>query len=40
MQHLIVLVDINRATFYACYVDKYDLLESMENEKIDALQTL
>ncbi|MGJ5682656.1 TetR/AcrR family transcriptional regulator [Staphylococcus equorum] len=38
VQQLADLADINRGTFYAYYVDKYDLLETMENEKIDALQ--
>ncbi|RIM79038.1 TetR/AcrR family transcriptional regulator, partial [Staphylococcus xylosus] len=38
VQQLADLADINRSTFYAYYVDKYDLLENMENEKIDELQ--
>ncbi|PHK48705.1 TetR/AcrR family transcriptional regulator [Staphylococcus edaphicus] len=39
VQQLADLADINRGTFYAYYVDKYDLLENMENEKIEDLQT-
>lgn len=38
VQQLADLADINRSTFYAYYVDKYDLLDTMENEKIDELQ--
>lgn len=30
--------DINRGTFYLHYVDKYDLLEKIENEVIEELQ--
>lgn len=38
VQKISDLADINRGTFYAYYVDKYDLLENMENEKIAELQ--
>ncbi|WP_210617305.1 TetR/AcrR family transcriptional regulator [Mammaliicoccus lentus] len=38
IQQTIDLADVSRGTFYANYADKYDLLEKMENEKIDDLQ--
>lgn len=39
VQQIADLADINRGTFYFHYVDKYDLLEKMENEKINDIQT-
>ncbi len=38
VQQISELADINRGTFYFHYVDKYDLLENMENEKIEDIQ--
>lgn len=38
VQQLVNKADINRGTFYHYYLDKYDLLEQLENEMIDELQ--
>ncbi|MFQ3791731.1 TetR/AcrR family transcriptional regulator [Staphylococcus nepalensis] len=38
VQQLADKADINRGTFYSYYLDKYDLLEQMENQIIDDLQ--
>lgn len=38
VQQLVNKADINRGTFYHYYLDKYDLLEQLENEIIDELQ--
>lgn len=38
VQQLSDSADISRGTFYTYYVDKYDLLETMENEKIEEIQ--
>lgn len=34
VQQIAQLADVNRSTFYAHYLDKYDLLEKMEDESI------
>ena len=33
------LADVNRSTFYTHFIDKYDLLDKMENEKIDEIRS-
>lgn len=33
------MADVNRSTFYTHYLDKYDLLDQMENEKIDEIRS-
>lgn len=38
IQQLVDKADINRGTFYHYYLDKYDLLEQLENQKIEELQ--
>ena len=38
IQQLTETADINRSTFYSYYVDKYDLLEEIENKLIQDLQ--
>ncbi len=38
VQQLADKADINRGTFYSYYLDKYDLLEQIENQIIDDLQ--
>ena len=38
IRQLIDLAEVNRSTFYRHYLDKYDLLEKMENRLLDELQ--
>lgn len=38
IQEISDLADVNRSTFYTHYIDKYDLLDKMENEKIDEIR--
>lgn len=38
IRQLIDLAEVNRSTFYRHYLDKYDLLEKIENRLLDDLQ--
>ena len=38
IRQLIYLAEVNRSTFYRHYLDKYDLLEKIENRLLDDLQ--
>ena len=38
IRQLIDLAEVNRSTFYRHYLDKYDLLEKIENRLLDELQ--
>ncbi|UDI77406.1 TetR/AcrR family transcriptional regulator [Staphylococcus taiwanensis] len=38
VQQIADLADINRGTFYTHYLDKYDLLEKMEDEHVDIVR--
>lgn len=37
VQQIVKEADVNRSTFYAHYLDKYDLLEKMEDARIEAI---
>ena len=39
IQEISNLADVNRSTFYTHFIDKYDLLDKMENEKIDEIRS-
>ena len=39
IQEISDLADVNRSTFYTHFIDKYDLLDKMENEKIDEIRS-
>lgn len=39
IQEISDMADVNRSTFYTHYLDKYDLLDQMENEKIDEIRS-
>mgnify|MGYP002716341310 FL=1 len=39
IQEISNLADVNRSTFYTHFIDKYDLLDNMENEKIDEIRS-
>lgn len=39
IQEISNLADVNRSTFYTHFIDKYDLLDKMENEKIDEVRS-
>ncbi|MCJ1655500.1 TetR/AcrR family transcriptional regulator [Staphylococcus sp. NRL 16/872] len=38
VQQITDLADINRGTFYTHYLDKYDLLEKMEDEQVEKVR--
>lgn len=38
IQEISDLADVNRSTFYTHFIDKYDLLDKMEDEKIDNIR--
>ncbi|AGC89641.1 TetR/AcrR family transcriptional regulator [Staphylococcus warneri] len=39
VQQISDLADVNRSTFYTHYIDKYDLLEKMEDEQVEIIRT-
>ena len=39
IQEISNLADVNKSTFYTHFIDKYDLLDKMENEKIDEIRS-
>lgn len=38
VQQISDLADVNRSTFYTHYIDKYDLLEQMEDEQVNEIK--
>ncbi|MGT9231330.1 TetR/AcrR family transcriptional regulator, partial [Enterococcus faecalis] len=38
VQQISDLADVNRSTFYTHYIDKYDLLEQMEDEQVKEIK--
>lgn len=39
VQQISDLADVNRSTFYTHYIDKYDLLEKLEDEQVEIIRT-